>query len=133
MGYFTYRFAFVLSTGKVARMMNDSMTAIAEQVVAATISELPPQVRERIAAVPVLIEDVPSAEDLASGIDADTLGFFDEDLLGLATIRLWIANIAAFADDEGVDFRDEVRTTLLHEIGHVLGWDEEDLDERGLG
>ncbi|MFZ4598533.1 MAG: metallopeptidase family protein [Terrimicrobiaceae bacterium] len=133
MGYFTYRFAFVLSTGKVARMMNDSMSAIAEQVVAATISELPPQVRERIAAVPVLIEDVPSAEDLASGIDADTLGFFDEDLLGLATIRLWIANIAAFADDEGVDFRDEVRTTLLHEIGHVLGWDEEDLDERGLG
>ncbi len=114
-------------------MMNDSMSAIAEQVVAATISELPPQVRERIAAVPVLIEDVPSAEDLASGIDADTLGFFDEDLLGLATIRLWIANIAAFADDEGVDFRDEVRTTLLHEIGHVLGWDEEDLDERGLG
>ena len=133
MGYFTYRFAFVLSTGKVAGMMNDSMTAIAEQVVAATISELPPQVRERIAAVPVLIEDVPAEDDLALGIDADTLGFFDEDPLGLSTIRLWIANIAAFADAEGVDFRAEVRTTLLHEIGHVLGWDEEDLDERGLG
>ena len=26
-----------------------------------------------------------------------------------------------------------VSSTLLHEVGHYLGLDEEDLDERGLG
>jgi predicted Zn-dependent protease with MMP-like domain len=27
---------------------------------------------------------------------------------------------------------EEIRITVLHEIGHHLGWDEEDLAERGL-
>jgi len=109
------------------------LTEIAEKVVAATMAELPPEIQERIASVPVLIESEPSTEDIESGIDADTLGFFDEDLQGLARIRLWVENISTFAEEEGADFQDEVRTTLLHEIGHVLGWDEDDLDERGLG
>ena len=30
------------------------------------------------------------------------------------------------------EFRFEVRTTLMHELGHYLGLDEEELDERGL-
>jgi len=30
------------------------------------------------------------------------------------------------------DFREEVRTTLLHELGHYLGLDEEGLIDRGL-
>jgi predicted Zn-dependent protease with MMP-like domain len=29
-------------------------------------------------------------------------------------------------------YREEVRITLLHEFGHFLGWNEEDLLERGL-
>ena len=29
-------------------------------------------------------------------------------------------------------FRDEVHTTYLHELGHYLGLDEDDLTERGL-
>jgi predicted Zn-dependent protease with MMP-like domain len=39
-------------------------------------------------------------------------------------------------DEAGEDldaFADEVRTTYLHELGHYFGWDEEDLEERGLG
>ena len=35
------------------------------------------------------------------------------------------------AEGDLATFRAEVRTTLLHEIGHVLGWDEQDLEERG--
>ena len=27
----------------------------------------------------------------------------------------------------------EVRTTLLHEVGHYMGFDEEDLEEMGYG
>jgi predicted Zn-dependent protease with MMP-like domain len=29
-------------------------------------------------------------------------------------------------------FRDEVRLTYLHELGHYLGWDEDELAARGL-
>ena len=28
---------------------------------------------------------------------------------------------------------EQVRVTLLHEIGHHIGWDEDEVEERGLG
>ena len=43
------------------------------------------------------------------------------------------AAIDEFCADEGEDFDDEVRLTYLHELGHHLGWDEGDLEARGLG
>jgi predicted Zn-dependent protease with MMP-like domain len=30
------------------------------------------------------------------------------------------------------ELEEEIRITVLHEIGHHLGWDEEELAERGL-
>ena len=83
--------------------------------------------------VPVIMEKVPSPEDVAMGIEPDTLGFFDEDEAGLIHIRLWLENIWDFSEGEQDVYREEVRTTLLHEIGHLLGWDEDDVEERGLG
>jgi len=106
---------------------------LAEKEVAATLSELPPQVRVRMGDVPVIMEKVPSPEDVAMGIEPDTLGFFDEDEAGLIHIRLWLENIWDFSEGEQDVYREEVRTTLLHEIGHLLGWDEDDVEERGLG
>ena len=113
-------------------MKTDQLAILAESIVAATIAELPAKLRDRMRSVPVLIEGTPSPFDLEVGIEPDTLGFFDEDIEGLARIRLWIENIHALASDENLPFEDEVRTTLLHEIGHLVGWDEDDLDERGL-
>jgi predicted Zn-dependent protease with MMP-like domain len=34
------------------------------------------------------------------------------------------------ADEEG--FREEVRVTFLHELGHYIGFNEDDLEQRGL-
>ncbi|MFA7345326.1 MAG: metallopeptidase family protein [Terrimicrobiaceae bacterium] len=104
---------------------------IAETEVAATISELPAPVRKALRDVPVLMEKHPSSQDVADGIEADTLGYFDE--YPAVRIRLWLENIEDYALEEGHSFADEVRITLLHEIGHVLGWDEDDVEERGLG
>ena len=62
-------------------------------------------------------------------------GIFDEGAPASPTprIRIWLENLWDVAEGDMASFRAEVRTTLLHEIGHVLGWDEEDLEERGLG
>ena len=104
---------------------------IAEAEVAATISDLPDQVRNALREVPVLLEKKPSPQDVADGVEPDTLGYFDED--PVVRIRLWLENIRDYAEEEDLSFADEVRITLLHEIGHVLGWDEDDVEERGLG
>ncbi|MFZ4776040.1 MAG: metallopeptidase family protein [Terrimicrobiaceae bacterium] len=111
----------------------NELLKVAENEVAATVSELPEPVRAVLRDVPVLIENRPDEDDVESGIEPDTLGFYDEDAAGAVRIRLWIENIRDYAEDSDHPFAEEVRVTLLHEIGHVLGWDEEDLDDRGLG
>jgi predicted Zn-dependent protease with MMP-like domain len=126
-----YRFATRLSTGKVGGMGWPKLLKIAETEVAATIAELPEPVRKALLEVPVLIEKHPSRQDVADGIEPDTLGYFEE--YPAVRIRLWLENIEDYAWEEGHPFAEEVRTTLLHEIGHVLGWDEDDVEERGLG
>lgn len=114
-------------------MNRPQLLKIAEDVTAATLSELPEEIRKKICDVPILIEEHPSADDISAGIEPDTLGYFDEDETGLVRIRLWLHNILDFSDDDPEIFREEIRTTLLHEIGHVLGWDEDEIEERGLG
>lgn len=109
------------------------LLTIAEDEVAATFSDLPAPIRKALSNTPVLFEQRPSPQDLADGIEPDTLGYFDEDENGVARIRLWLENIHDFAEAETLNYRDEVRTTLLHEIGHLLGWHEADVEERGLG
>lgn len=104
---------------------------IAECEVAATISELPGPLRRHLREVPVLMERCPTSEDIETGIEPDTLGYYDED--PVICIRLWLENIQNYAEEEKLSFAAEVRTTLLHEIGHVVGWDEDDVEERGLG
>jgi predicted Zn-dependent protease with MMP-like domain len=76
------------------------------------------------------------------GIEADTLGLFvGPPFAGefatnapiAAQVFLFIDNLWDFADNDPEIFQEEVRTTLLHEIGHYLGLDEDDLFDRGLG
>jgi predicted Zn-dependent protease with MMP-like domain len=47
-------------------------------------------------------------------------------------ILLFQEDIELVSDSEA-DLIREVRTTVLHEIGHHFGMDEEDLDELGYG
>lgn len=41
-------------------------------------------------------------------------------------------NLWDFAEGDVETFRDETRLTYLHELGHYLGWDEDELAARGL-
>jgi predicted Zn-dependent protease with MMP-like domain len=111
------------------------LVAAAEGEVSRVLAELPPEIRTRADQLSVFFERVPDESDLALGIEADTLGYFDEggDFTAVPRMRLWLKNIEEFAAETGAEFLDEVRITYLHELGHFLGWDEEEIDERGLG
>ncbi len=123
--------AFLLTHSN--QMNFEKLSALANDVVAATLSSLPDELREAARRVPVLLETRPDAEDLEAGLDPDLLGLFDPGPHDTPHIRLWLENLWDYAEQDEDDFREEVGVTLLHEIGHLFGWDEEDLEERGLG
>ena len=50
----------------------------------------------------------------------------------LPSIRRFVENIWEWVEEDEQDFRDEVGTTFLHELGHYLGWDEDEVSQRGL-
>jgi predicted Zn-dependent protease with MMP-like domain len=47
-------------------------------------------------------------------------------------ILLFLENIWDYAGGDTGLYRDEVRITYYHELGHYLGWDEDELSRRGL-
>lgn len=111
----------------------ENLTAIAQSECRRVVKELPPELVSVVKEVPIFFELSPDKSDLEVGLEPDTLGLFDPGDLGLTPrIRLWLVNIWDFAEKDEAVFREEVRVTLLHEIGHLVGWDEEDVDERGL-
>ena len=102
---------------------------------------LPRELTGEARAVPVVFEPVPSPALVNDGLEPDTLGLFvgisySEKDSGVhdvpAQILLFLENIWLFARGDARIFRDEVRKTYIHELGHYLGLDEEDLWERGM-
>jgi predicted Zn-dependent protease with MMP-like domain len=109
----------------------DALSLIAEEETRIVLESLPPEMRSEVEALPVFFEPLPNEEDKATGIAEDTLGFYDT--VPVPRIRLWLENIWDFSEEDEEIFREEVQTTLLHEIGHHLGWDEDEIADRGLG
>jgi predicted Zn-dependent protease with MMP-like domain len=117
----------------------EKLQALALAEVEATLTALPKPLRERVEKLPVTFERRPNAGLQSDGIEADTLGLFtgpefaDEAQVPLPPqIILFLENIWDVAETDEQIFRDEVGTTFLHELGHYLGLDEDDLTERGL-
>jgi predicted Zn-dependent protease with MMP-like domain len=115
------------------------MQALALAEVEATLAALPKPLRERAEKLPVTFERQPNVGLQADGIEPDTLGLFtgpefaDEGNVPMPPqIILFLDNIWDFAEGDEEIFRDEVHTTFLHELGHYLGLDEDELTERGL-
>jgi len=107
--------------------------------VEATLEALPQPLRERAQKLPVTFERRPNAGLRADGIEPDTLGLFtgpefaDEEHVPLPPqITLFLDNLRDYAGGDEEVFREEVRTTYLHELGHYLGLDENGLTGRGL-
>jgi len=114
---------------------------LAEKTVAATVRRLPADLRPLAHAVPVLFETTPKDDVLAEGFEPDILGLFSGSAHGTEfdgsppappRILLYLDNLWDYTEGEPEAFREEVRLTYLHELGHYFGWDEDELEARGL-
>lgn len=112
--------------------------------VAAVLDRLPRRFREQLGNVEFVVEERPSAELLRSeGLDPDfdTLyGIYQGVPLPERSSLdppLLPDKITIFAEPlledfpEPEDLREEIRVTVLHEIAHYFGMDEEDVEDLG--
>ena len=115
--------------------------ALAEAEVARTIEALPKALRQKARELPVTCEVYPSAELESEGVASDTLGLFVGEPWAEAgstasplpgQIILFLENLKDYTEGDPEAFGEEVRTTYLHELGHYLGLDEDELSVRGL-
>jgi predicted Zn-dependent protease with MMP-like domain len=122
-------------------MTFEQLVETAANVVGATQRRLPPEIRPLARDVPVHYEKLPDASLLEEGFEPDILGLFSGSAHGEELshdnpappqILLYLENLWDFAEEDVEIFRDEVRLTYLHELGHYLGWDEDEVAARGL-
>ena len=116
-----------------------------DRAVEDALSELPEAVRRWLSNVAIAVEDFPPEDDLLASdppLSPSILGVFRGSPLGdkestdpwshfPSSIVLYQKNLQRYARDRE-ELMDEIRVTLLHEVGHFLGLDEEELAERGL-
>jgi len=121
--------------------IRDYQRIIVEEV-EATLSLLPAEFRERLGSIAILVELRPTPDLIEDGFDPRLLGLFDgatsAELASADTpatvtrIVIYSHNHASAFEDEA-SLREEVRVTVLHEVGHFFGLDEDELDDLGLG
>jgi predicted Zn-dependent protease with MMP-like domain len=136
--------------------MDDAERARFDALFEVVLATLPTTVRDRFEDVPVVIDDVPDAllqdelhcgpDDLCglhTGVPLTQRSIEDEPTLP-DVIQLFRCGIIAMAggwtlriNDQGAScggpdrVQREIRITLLHELGHHFGLDEDDLERLG--
>jgi predicted Zn-dependent protease with MMP-like domain len=115
-----------------------------EEVVEEAISELPDEIRRHLDNVAVVVDDLPQREDLMGTdppMDPCIFGLYCGVPLPERThnqppelpdrVYVYRRNLERLYEDRET-LIEQIRITVLHEIGHYLGYDEDDLAERGL-
>jgi Uncharacterized protein conserved in bacteria len=117
----------------------NELVTLATEEVESTLAALPAELRERAVQLPITFEPSPNPGLVEDGIAPDTLGLFigpefaEEGAVPMPPqIILFLENLWDLAEQDEEIFLDEVHTTLLHELGHYLGLNEDDLFDRGL-
>ena len=131
--------------------MNPRLRERFDRVVDEVLAGMPPLVHEVLQRVPLYVEDYPSPEvmqELGLEYRDELCGLHEgipitkksiEDPCRLPdTVTLYRVGILAQAMDEKGRIRkgrlrEEIRITLLHELGHQHGLDEDQLRELGYG
>jgi predicted Zn-dependent protease with MMP-like domain len=117
----------------------ETLSSWADEELKSLVKILPADVQEAANKVVISLEEQPGQGADDETLEGDELGLFegpcalDEDGSGeVPRIRLFLMNLWEWTGEEEHDYRDEVGTTFLHELGHYLGWDEEEVADRGL-
>jgi predicted Zn-dependent protease with MMP-like domain len=117
----------------------ETLSRWAEEELESLLKVLPADVRDAAREVPVSMEEKPGHGAFDDELQGDELGLFEgppadeeADASDMPRIRLFLMNLWEWTDRDEQDFRDEVGTTFLHELGHYLGWDEDEVSQRGL-
>lgn len=104
-----------------------------ERLVAEALDDIPPELGRLMSNVAVLVEDEPPpGEDLLGLYEGVPLTERDGWYSGVLpdTITIFRMPILRICDSES-DVVDEVRTTVVHEVAHHFGIDDDELDELG--
>ena len=128
------------SLPRVSALPPANLVELAANAVGATQRGLPADLRALARGVIVHYEAQPAASVIASGFPSDILGLFTGPAYGDTSghepgtpqIMLYLDNLWDFAEADETVFKDEVQLTYLHELGHYLGWDEDEVAARGL-
>jgi predicted Zn-dependent protease with MMP-like domain len=116
-----------------------------EALAEAALEAIPERVRRYLANVPITVEDLPEEEDLRAAdppLSPASLGLFRGAPYGQksssdpwshfpSAIVLYQRNLER-AVGSREELAEEIAVTLVHEVGHFLGLDEEELAARGL-
>jgi Flp pilus assembly protein TadD/predicted Zn-dependent protease with MMP-like domain len=136
--------AFEIAPNELTRPVVISLAEF-KQEVDAVVASLPPERRARVRQVQIEIAELPDPVDLAAVTPP-----FPPTILGLyrgpvghgaapttspssepVSIVLYRKNLAR-AVKSRAELSEQIRDTLLHEIGHLEGLDEDDLRRRGM-
>ena len=95
-----------------------------EDHVSAALDTLPPELARGLENIAVVVEDHNPEEP-------DIYGLFDEPEYGPAKVAIYKRPLLDDFGDEPAELEREIRITVLHELAHYFGIDEERLDELG--
>lgn len=106
------------------------------RLVEESLAQLPPRFRGKIQNLAIVVEDLPP-EPEAPG-EGLLMGIFEgvpatertvwENAAGPARVVLYQKNIEAVCAS-AAEIREEIRLTLLHELGHYFGMSEDQLED----
>jgi predicted Zn-dependent protease with MMP-like domain len=123
-------------------MRPERLEELAQRVVRVTMHHLPERIKTAVRPCRIELEWIDDC--IAAGEDLpgdDLLGLFEgaslsdpmpDDLDSLPRIRLFLDSLWDYAEGDPEIFRQEVRITLLHELGHYLGLNEDQVANMGL-
>lgn len=117
----------------------ETLSQWADEEIKAVVKILPADIQEAANACTISFEEKPGQGPFDSELQGDELGLFEGVSVmdepapdAMPAIRIFVTNIWEWVEEDEQDYRDEVGTTFLHELGHYLGWDEDEVADRGL-
>lgn len=122
------------------KISGNKFKSIVQEEAGKIISSLPDELQESAKTVILLVRD--RAEPDMDDEDNDVMGLYEGTPLTERSLfeaepeipdRITLYRYAIAGQCKSIpELREEIRLTLLHELGHFFGFEEDDLEKRGI-